>query len=570
MVSLPIPESFIFQLLSKFPSQSYKIVEREVTPQNYNTDGYFNSKQTIKFNLNAAPNEFALADSCFLETGLWAEIALTTTTANRQISSKDRPAWRPGLAWISNIRESVNSGSMVTYDLSAKKASNWYNCLRGALTRTPVFYRSGLGTFVSTVNAPVGGEVLPYQDIYAALPDADYMDLEDLARSGFCNRSKRLSGIRTVGNPANSDPNRDTGLRNGFKTSQVPLTALGSIWQSNSVIPLGLFSTYSDSSYSLEIGVADPADAIGVPGQGFSTPDSIYAVKPRITLKLVRVLDNQLMDAILTLFNRSQAVEVIENVKVPVSLQLNTLKYTFHQFTLDANRQEYHLNIPTTAASLRGFAFRIVPTLIFNDINQGNTESGLPFCDNTFWENKPVVTKFHFKAGSECIMEKPVEQEEIRIGANVYSYNPCPEFFAKQAKKTGHLFSLLHHSKQAKSQMQGIEQFSGDSSAPPVLAAIGGTNYDRYAPPMYANSFNLENVNHFENNNMASGLDLRDIGSYQIILKVGVLSTTNNEGRELARTELLGDTYTMLLINVEDQILEISKSGVSDVTSQVL
>lgn len=573
----PIPESMIYQLLAKFPSQSYKIVEKEFTPHDYSTNGVFESNQSIKFNISAAPNEFAFTDDAYLCAGLYAEGSINVQNWEAYGSSKYQLAYRPGMSWIGSVKESVNNGSMITYDLSNKTASNWYNCMRGVFTKTPIFYKVGAGSYVETTATP-RGTLLPSYDIYGAVPDADYIDMQDIARAGFCNRAKRRTGINTSidagGGGTNDD--RDTGLKNGFRNVEIPLSALGSIWQSTTCLPIGLFSNYSDSAYSLEVSVANINVTLAAPN-AYSEVGYFRVVKPKITVKFLRVLDNQLMDAIMSLYTGAQ-VEVVENVKQLVSLQLNTLKYTFHQFTLDANAQEYMLNVPCSSPSLRGFCFRIVRTTTLNDISADDNFSGVPLADTSDWSKKAVVTKFHFKAGSECIMPNPVEKENLIITNNNYEYNPCPEFFAKQARKCGHLFSLLNHKKQSKMSNHGLEQFYGDGSAPPWLKNLSAEPidyFDFYAPVGYMSCMSLENMTPEDNNgNVACGLDMRDIGSYQLSLRVGVLDDTTVNGRVQGRngaiTKLLPETYTLLLINVEDQVLSVSKSGVSDITSSVL
>lgn len=577
MVSLP--DSHVFELLARFPSSTYKIIEREVAPQNQPTTGFYTSGQNIRFNISAAVNEFVLVDSSSLDAHLSATFQVpqgTNFDANRY--AKVRPAWRTGPSWIGSVRETVNTNSLVTYELTDKQTTNWYNNLRGALTRTNIFAKEGLGTYSS--NAPAANVPFLWADGFPANPDADYIDLQAIERIGFSSRPRRLLGMRvTVGGNGTAVAARrgqDIDLIGGFACRQVPLTAIGSIFQSTSIVPLGLFSTYSGQSYGIEIRVAEVTQAISAGDTAVYTtqPTEINVLQPRISLKILKVLDETVMEAILQLYNKSESVEVVDNMKIPLSLQMNSLKYTYHQFSLQEGAQEYQISVPSTAASLRGFAFRIVQTSVIDSLAVANprapenNSAGYPLCDATEDNKQAIIYKFQVKVGSECIMESAVEQSSINIyDGNTYYVNPCINFFAKQAKKSGHLFSLLHHSKQANDDVTGLEDITMMSTAPKLL----NQNNER-APPGFFYSMNLENVNHFENNNQASGIDMRNYGSYQIIMKVGVIDPegVGNSGPKFAKLTNLPENYTVLLMNAEDVVYEVSRSGVADVTSQVL
>lgn len=575
-----LPDSHVFELLARFPSSTYKIIEREVAPQNQPTTGIFTSGQNIRFNISAAVNEFVLVDSSSLDANLSATFEVPNdTNFNTVKNSKKRPAFRPGLSWIASVRETVNTNSLVTHEVTDKQTSNWFHTLRGAMSRTNIFYKNGRGTYNSRAGAPAGYDEFEWDDTFQAIPDSDYIDFQSLARSGFCSRPQRNLGMRvTVAAPGATNGRRgqDIDLIGGFALSQIPLTAIGSIFQSTSVIPLGLFSTYSGQSYGIEVRVADVTQAISAGDTTIYTtqPTEINVIQPRISLKILKVLDESVMEAILQLYNKSESIEVVDNMKIPMSLQLNSLKYSFHQFSLTQGAQEYQVVVPSTAASLRGFAFRIVQQSVLDSLAEGNARApqnalaGYPLCDATEDNKQAIIYKFQVKIGSECIMESAVEQTSINIyDGNTYYVNPCLNFFAKQAKKSGHLFSLLHHSKQAHDDVTGLEDLTMRTSAPKLI-----NQNNRFAPPGYFYSMNLENINHFENNNQASGIDMRNYGSYQIVMKVGVIDpeAVGNSGPKFAKLANLPENYTVLLMNAEDVVYEVSRSGVADVTSQVL
>lgn len=579
MVSLP--DSHVFELLARFPSSTYKIIEREVAPQNMPTTGVYNTNQSMRFNLSAAVNEFVLVNSSTLDVVISANIThVGATNFNDTRTSKLRPAWRPGMSWIGSIRESVNTNSLTTYELTDKNTINWYNCMRGALTRSPVTYVTGYGSINNRNGAPQAYAVIPPNDFYVGTPDADMLDIQRIARAGFCKRPLRNFGFK-IAAPAGTDTieGRDIGLVGGLALHQTPLTALGSMMQANSVIPLGLFSTYSGQSYGLEIRVAEPSQAVALGFKesgniGYTPPTNIVVANPKIRLKILKILDETVMEAILQLYNKSESVEVVDNMKIPLSLQLSSFKYTFHQFSLKQGASEYQITVPTTAASLRGFAFRIVKSSLIDNISAEPEEdsSALPLSDNVEDNGQAIVYKFLVKVGSECIMESAVEQTSVNIfgGSDTYYINPCLNFFAEQAKKSGHLFSLLHHEKQAHDNSTGIEEFTMKTASPMLINTLNESG-----PPGYMYSMNFENVNHFENNNQASGIDCRNYGSYTVTMKVGVLkpSTVNpdtNDGTNFGELVNLPVDYTVLLMNCEDVVYEVSRSGVADITSSVL
>lgn len=567
MVSLP--DSHVFELLARFPSTTYKIIERDFSPQNPPSTGYYSSGQNIRFNLSAAVNEFVLVDSASLDAYTTC-IVPVTKDLNLERTTKTRVAWRPGPGWIGSVRETVNSGSLTTYENTDANTCNWYNVMRGALSRSPVTQRVGQGTYAASTLAGVPeGTLFPFADVTAS-PDADYIDIQALTKSGFCNRTKRIKGvIINQGGGGNGTSNYDICMLNGFKIYSVPLTGLGSIFQSNSIIPLGLFSTYSGQSYGLEITVAKASVALDIPAAGYDDSSPVFVVRPRISVKILKILDETVMEAVLQLYNKSQSIEVVDNMKIPMSLQLNSLKYTYHQQTLNPGAQEYTINIPCTAASLRGFAFRIVRSSYISDITTPISRAGFPLCDESTDNDQPIVYKFQVKIGSECIMESAVEQQDVTIGTNNFSCNPCLNFFQKQAKKSGHLFSLLHHSKQAQTDVTGLEDITMDGTAP-----LNNNLINLFSSPGYFYSMNLENINHFENQNQSSGIDMRNYGSYYIHLKVGILGSApagfGSVGTQLAQLQPLGVAYTLLLMNAEDVVYEVSRSGVSDITSMTL
>lgn len=572
-----LPDSHVFDILNRFPSQNFKISYREFKAcQGGNPNGIYTNQQTFRIPITGAVNEFILLDDSTLDFEQASYYTLGTRINGEVLnSSMLQPAWRPALSMIGSVRETVNSGSLQTYSNTERTSFNVYQAGRFLLTRGPLTYDS----ISSNVNVVIDNLVKDASDNNFYNPNS--AGLQGLESAGFCNRGLRTCGFiskakpeapATVGpDPQPAIPAVPKTLRSGaLRPVSIPMTAISTIFNSSSVIPIGLMSTYSAQSYQLEVRLASNIEAISQGGSGFSAgeePNNFYVCNPRIRVKIIKVLQNETMEAILALYNKSEEYEVASGMKVPLSLQLNSLQINHHQYSVPQGQSEYCFSIPTTAASLRGLAFRFVRNATINGVATMGPQSIYPLSDDVDQNNQLVVKEFRMEVGGECILQNGPGSYSVQIpsgaggGPETYFVNEPDQWFRSQRRLGGHLFSAKHHMRDAQ-ERDGIESLVCASSVGqlgPVVAGLG-------RPYVIC----LENMNHFENSGVASGLDMRSIGNVTIRMKLGQLLGGNGGTEQSGATQNLTEDYTLFLMTSEDYVLEVSRVGIKDVSSQVL
>lgn len=562
-MSVSIPDSMIFDILGKLPSQAFKIEYREFKSNSVPNGNAYKKNETFRINMSGAVNEFVLVDSTTLDCDMSSFYKLPDGTTEEQSRNRsdEVPAWRPFTSWIGSVRESVNSGSLVTYENTERTTFNVFQCMRAALTRCPFNY-DNLTKYTGIVAT---NDIL---DCSPQLVNPDYFSMQGLESAGIVGRKFRRLGF--VQQETAGPVVAKQWLGNGARPYSVPLTAISSLFQSTSVIPIGLLSTYSAQSYGLDIKIASEIEAIGLGALAPTGATEFYISNPVIRCKIIKILQPEVMEAILSLYNKSENFEVQDGMKIPLSLQLNSLQYNHHQFTLPANQSEYYVRIPSTAASLRGLAFRFVQTATLNATAGQLRVTGYPLSDDYESSRSVVVTKFSIVMGGESLMQSSLDNYTINMPTGVgnaneiYTVNTPDQFFRQQRKISGHLFSARHHSRDAK-ERDGIEDLIG---CYPVVTDVTLNNLSSIVRPY---CINLENMNHFENNNQSTGIDCRSIGGIDLKFSLGqgsgaVGSTTSSNGATTNPTVSL----TMLVIAVSDYVLEVSRSGVKDISSQTL
>lgn len=567
-MSVSLPDSMIYDLLGRLPSQSYKIEYRDYRPQSNTSSNVFTNNQSFRINMSGAVNEFILVDTAnFLceMTGIYL-LPTSTSTADAKQKSETVPSFRPFLGTIASVRETVNSGSLTTYENTERTTFNPFQCMRAVLTKGSVHY-STISRYTSGVD-PAEGTIL---DDFSYGVNSDDFGIQGLESAGVCPRSLRTLGLISKLTTAGANPAVPQFIRGGsVRQFSCPLTAFSTVFQSSSVIPIGLFSTYSAQSYGLEFRIATGLEGFN---RGLLTPvenaDTIYVMNPRIRVKIIKVLQPETMSAILSLYNKSENFEVgKDGMKIPLTLQLNSLQVNHHQFAIVPAQSEYNIRIPTTASSLRGLCFRFIRQSVLNGTDLPPNVSGYPLADEITSEGALVVTKFGIKIGGECILESRPDNYVVTLpkgaaGAQESVYvNTADGFFREQRRLGGHLFSVKHHTRDAGIQ-DGMESLY---SAFGVMNAQGQKDSSIVRPYVIC----LENLNHFENSNQASGLDMRSIGGVDLVFSLGKAVAGDAGTLKSGITEPPDVPYTMLVMTVEDYVLEVSRSGVKDVTSQVL
>lgn len=562
-MSVDLKDSLIFDALSVMPSQTYKIKYVNYEPMEIPVNGAFTSGQKVTIPLGGNPNYFIMDAKLQFETlGLYsyADATDSNNVINIERVSHSLPAYRPGLSVIEAPHETLNSGGLTIYDQSNEQESNVFACLRAALSRG---FSYGRG--ISNSGLVQGNDIVD-----TTLFQPDYIGLDGLGSTNFVPRPLRTKGFYRVTNP-NTVNGETTPLLKGFKYWSVPMTSVSSLFQSMNVIPIGFFSTWSANPYRFSFRVAPASRAFHsyvVKGAAAGNLDAavslnqVYLYRPRIVCKILEVLDDRTMEVYRALFNKTIRENVGGTESVPLSLQLNTLQYSYHSSTLTRLASRYHVRIPCDWASLRGIAFRIVRQDTIQAMTY-NTDPGFPLSNDADYNNNAIPTEFQIKINGECIMESAEKDYSVTVptrgvDTTQLTATTLDNWFNLQRQKAGHLFSLRGHWMEARKEgVEGVED-----------RWINQGNTGNASGLVKAYCVSLENIiNHEKTAVDACGIDLRSIGGVDLHMTIKAPSNGNNESGALDNLQF---DYTLYAILVGDAIYEISRSGAKEISQQVL
>ena len=536
---MSVSQSMVFDLLQRFPSETYQITYRDVSPNEAPGPGeIFGYGQQISFNVRGAPNEFIMTDASALRAAVASSSVFATTLLfdEAQKFSQDADALRPGLCWIGGIEETLNSGSLQTYQNNNVQDCNIFNCLRAMATRRPA-YEDKWNTAV---------EAGLVEDMYPINGDA--VGIQALQKCGFASRRQRAYGFY-VANEENQAASRFLG---GYDYS-VPLTAVSSVAQSTAMIPVGLFSSYASGAWQLKFKVSTAAETIDA-GSLTAVRGPLAVSKPTITLKVLKILDETLMEAILSLYSKTNKIETPMG-SIPLGLNLNTFQYDFHTFSIPVNTNNALISIPATHASVRGIIFRFVMDGVIPNVL--SAIPGYPFVEPRISRQEVILDTFQVKIGSTCIQETPIQNHDTP--ALYYQGNRA--WWNHQMKKAGHLFSLLYNSREKLQHFDGPEDLTFGIHNP--LAESKPSMMSAYA-------LSFENMNQNENENSGSGINLRNTGRIDLHLKLAMNEVVGTRAQAGKLTPATTQNIKMYVIVCSDRVLEVSRSGCRDITNATL
>jgi hypothetical protein len=553
-----------FELLSRLPPQSFELQYREYRPDIEPAGGRYgaDADSRVTFHLRGAPNEVILNTNCYLagETQCTVDYSATPFVAITAPEAVDEalfenidtaPRWVNGTWYSRSSRESFNSGALPYLDNQDTSLHRVHNALRGKMARRAC--------------------------------DVDSGRIEDLESAGF--GYNRAAGI----NVKYSDNNNAANIKyvhSGPAKWQCPLGMYSSLANSHSVLPVGLFSAYSVNGYSVEVtlpnvtrqagnledvlvGVNNSTRPIGVQtGVVTSAGSQDGHRNVRIFVPIIKVLDPAVMEAILSLYEKREVVNV-GGAAFPMSLRLNSLGIRHFQYPLTVNQGDYYIRIPSTDRSVRAIAWQVIRrTTPYNNVTDVSADYAQL--------NNLTLTRIQTRAGSHLIHE-PVEDRQPEDG-NI------SKFLAHNVRRSSSVLSpfpyyqeAIHHS-DSQSDERYLKQW-----VKPVKGSWAystGANVPANASKGRANDcwgmVSFENLDHrepdYSGSFQASGIDLTNVGGLDVEMRFSRLGAVADTSAVAERFEPgpSDNNYVLVVQMIYDEILEASPSGVVSVTNAVL
>lgn len=575
-----IPSSMTFEMLSRLPPNSFVQVWKEIRPSVAPSDNKYvvqsSGTQRVNFVIRGAPNEFLLNTNCYLAGSAYTR-ATVLATSNPQTTAL--PA--DGIATCRNVapvmlnkpihyfqssRESFNSGSLPFLDNQDTVASHEYNELRSALTQR---------------NQPQGFGEQVLEDCDSWLGSADGYEAKGSAQLGLSIVGKYSSPFRGVYNKDGTTFSVFTaGKSQDFR---IPLGMYSNLVNSHSVIPIGLMSSYSVNGWQLDLDITNQSGTQGRVFQQLTTSFTVAGEVPvpvtvanpaavlndlRIYACVIRVLDPSVMEAVLSLYEKREMVNV-GGVQFPLSLRLNSLGYRFSRFPIQPSQTDYYFRITGTDRSVRALAWRVFDTT--------KSEEGIWSLKHKGSDNSVVcLTRLETMIGSE--LPHPVVEDTTPQTTNVSN------FIALNVKRSGSLFSALPY------YQEGVKH-DGDASdiwmrynnaLETYEGGVGTAPCTRYALAQGLISF--ENLDRregdFSGSFQASGKDLTNVGAIELRMRfqkfvpktTTVLPTdsTMADGCTFGPLTDAEQNLQIVFAYVYDSVMEVSPQGVMDITNATL
>jgi hypothetical protein len=589
-----IPSSMTFEMLSRLPPNSFVQVWKEIRPSVLPPNGRYSltagQPTRVNFVLRGAPNEFLLNTETYLSgTAFSSALCQLTGSLTSPLDNHDLLAIKSTppvllnkpIHWFQASRESFNSGSLPFLDNQDPQASHEYNELRASLTKR---------------NQPRGRGEQMLEDCQSWLGSTDtyesrdvFQAVADLAQYNSCFRPVFISTAASP--PAQPLPVMKVDVLGKNCDFRIPLGMYSNLVNSHSVIPIGLMSSYSVNGWQIDL------DITSTPARSYSTTTEVDAsvevgVERLLTVSqhsanvtdlrvyacIIRVLDPSVMEAVLSLYEKREMVNV-GGVQFPLSLRLNSLGYRFSRFPLNANQQDYYFRITGTDRSVRALAWRVFDTTMNAE---GSWSLDTPY----------VLTRLETSIGSE--LPHPVIEDLSPQTSNISN------FISMNIKRSGALFSALpyyqedirHSGDASDGWMPYNNAFVCFADAPTpsdnqlVLQGIlSPVSQKRRA--LCQGLISFENLDRregdFSGSFQASGKDLTNVGAIELRMRFqrtsAVLETTAVP-TDVAGVEALSTAFTfqspvnpnlqIVFAYVYDSVMEVSPQGVMDITNATL
>lgn len=557
-----LPSSMSFEMLSRLPANSFIYTMKEVRPDQPPQNGIYDLRQShnVRFGLRGAPNEFVLNTNVYLCADAWVgaviDTGATTMSNDRLVNFANDASIYLGdpIDFFKSSRESFNSGALPFLDNQDPTRSKVINHLRYRCARRNITNRG------STLLDLKGALSSPINHLSSGKDGAKGNPVEGV-RIGYRSSATEFTN-RSFGN----------------KKVQIPLGTYSNFINSHSVIPIGMLSSYSVNGFTIELKTqeqngavgpvftADTASFGGAPVDGVTA--SAWMKDIRIFMPVIKVLDPAVMEAVLSLYEKREMVNV-GGVQFPLSLRLNHLGYRTASYPLVQNQKDYFFRIAGTDRSVRGLAWKIWNKDGF-DVGASVNPSSVR------------VVRLETSIGNEKIHDV-IEDNDVNT-SNVAN------FISMNAKRSAALFSPLPYYQECRKfdgqQDDDLADFNNTTSS----GNIAGT-----APAAYVRNsvaygvISFENVDRRESDYsgsfQASGKDLNNPGSIEIRMRIeqypelglGLTSTTVPTVDSLVnyldpavQNAISSNSWEIQFMYVYDAVTEISPSGVLDITNAVM
>jgi hypothetical protein len=607
-----IPEAFTFALQSRLPANSFVVSWKEFRPDNAPRDGKSfiiqgdgSTSERIRMHLRGAPNEFLLNTNTYLLASSYTELTQASNSIYPQLDYVFSDTGKIGLLlndikpvnngsqidYFSGSRESFNSGALPYLDNQDSTNSHIINNIRSTMARRNYSNQycktkyDMSGCLSGTANQVVGYE------------DTDVQDTANLIKDQGLRYWTIRTSIDNAGNKQNTYELLTDGSNNLI---QLPLGYFSNLVNSHSVVPLGLMSSYSVNGWSIELNTQSApfgkqADFCGEINTGVELPHSYFSltvgqnpgVVPhiinwvggrrvmsdvRIYAPVVQILDPSVMDSVLSLYEKRQMVN-LGGVQFPLSLRMNSLAFRYSRYPVGLNGQsDYHFRIAGTDRSVRALAWWV------------SQDSNVTSVGDMTLSTPLVLTRLETKYGNQHIHEV--------IEDRTPDTNNITNFLNINARKSGGLFSPLP-------QYQEGKKFDGQSEdvlsrlnnafarvriQEPLDGLSGSKTFVKNSVCCGVVSF--ENLDRREGDHagsyQASGIDLTNVGSIELDMRfqstslIPFVTKDNSTVPTQAEKDLWiqfappSTNYTINFVYVYDSVMEISPSGVMDITNAVL
>ena len=549
-----IPSSMSFEMLSRLPANSFVLEWKEVRPDQVPVSGRWQlgvGGQRVRFHLRGAPNEFLLNTNVFLSGSAHLNVVgATTATAVAFVDEVNRGALglNDPIHYFQGSRESFNAGALPYLDNQDTERSHQINVLR---------FRSARRL------ARKSGKVI--DDLESCFSSHNNRIISSSQSDAVENTS--LDGLRFYGTNGAGPGQVVIGGKN--KTFKIPLGLYSNLVNSHSVVPLGLMSSFAVNGWSVEM---ETQDQPGADGKCFQVPALIgggvasyeaYMNDLRIVLPIIKVLDPAVMEAVLSLYEKREMVNV-GGVQFPLSLRMNSIAYRFSHYALQSGQSDYFFRVAGTDRSVRAVAWWIYRT---SDASVGRWVIN---------DGAVRVTRLETTIGNE--QPHPVVEDQSVNTDNV------DNFVAINAKHSASLFSPLpYYQESRKFDGQQDEVLSEVNNSIGTIFALGtSNNLSHFA--LASGYVSLENLDRreadYSGSFAASGKDLSNVGGIDIRMRIQSYDTSTVANFDsLAKLEadssfgtagVPNDSYRIVFAYAYDSVMEISPQGVMDVTNAVL
>lgn len=600
-----IPESMVFSMLRKLPSNSFVTKWRRIRPNMqipYGGKvlvGTGGSKYDVSLNINGAVNEMALMSQARIAISMSSTSVLTSTAAttfpnpalspiNKQ-SPFNHTSWKyAGGNIFSSTRETFNAGSLCLYENSNSESLSAVNVLRGLCARRSARFDS------SEISSN-------YDDV-----KVNSLCINDLENAGFSGYQARMDGIGytkagtgafTIGEYDKATngfgggvtyPNASVGFpRDTNKFWEFPLGQFSSLASTYSVIPIGMMSSMSINGWSIDLQF-DGTNSTVNPTFDPNTPspasvaltqsgDTIRLHQVEIYIPTITILNPEVMNGLFSLYRKEASVQV-GNVSVPMSLRLNTLNFRTSTYSIAAGLNQYH--IPSTEKSARALFWIVYDkdskskSTLIDNIETDRTQETSSVLEYPLCIKGCSLKSLEIKIGSTdlvpCIKNDTPNDGHVEafIFANLKAAGACASLFPYWDELTKHDVGY------AEDVLYPLRTRALSGAVPPASNIVNVNSYrSRNNATVQYGCVSFQNMDYrsSDSGTTASGVSLNNIGRYDVSMEFASIDQHLRGDLDQYEPPINIANKRIVFFEVYDEVIEVSASnGVQLITNAVL